>query len=348
MYCVDCGEEKKIFREGSCLSCFLKRHQFTKGPSIFNIPYCVHCHAYKYKHTWYEETFEDVLTRYIKQNYSISNELKKVKISIESDNAEDVEHCMITISGILDDETISESHPISVRIKKNVCDLCSKQFGGYHEAIVQIRPEKRKLSNEKLSEIQYFVDDAIIMMQEQGNRKLFLSDYGLEHGGLDFFLSDKQAAYAITKKVQEKFGGTITVSSKNVGMKDGKQLYRYTYLLRLSPFEIFDVIRFKDEYFIIGKLHRNNVHIIDLFTGVESIHDASYLEGAMIIGNKDLLKEMIVVSQTTDELQVMDKDSYAVRTVKNPNNLSIEDETVEVVYIDEDHVFLNPLLNQKG
>ena len=348
MICVDCGKNNKIFREGSCLACYLKRHQFTSGPEGFTIPYCPHCHAFKYKNTWKNEPFETVLKRYIKHYFSISNELKNVSILVDCDNVFEDETCKITIEGVIDEEKVTEEHTLSIKVKKNVCELCSKQFGGYHEAIIQIRPGNKKLSNEKLNAIQTFVDDIIITMQEQGNRKLFLADYGREHGGLDFYLSDKQASYAIIKKVQDYFGGMITTSSKNVGMKDGKQLYRYTYLLRLFPYEIADVVKINEEFFIVSKVYRNIIHLINLSTMIESTVDALELEGVNVIGNKDLQKEMIFVSKNQDEIQVMDKKSYHIRIVRNPGKKALNDELVDVIFIDEEHVFLDPLSNQKG
>jgi len=347
MICVDCGKETTIFREGSCLRCYLQRHQFAQGPSVFYIPYCTHCNAFKYKSNWKNDSFEDILKRYIKQFFTISNELKKKTISIACGDIVENVDCTITIQGFIDDELVSESHDISVKLKKNVCDMCSKQFGGYHEAIIQIRPGNKKLSNKKLQDIEAFVDHTLLSMQEQGNRKLFLADYGMEHGGFDFLISDKQAAYAIVKKVQDQFGGTITVSSKNVGMKDGKQLYRYTYLLRLSPFEMNDVIKLKEEYFIISKIHRNLIHLINLLSGVESTVEATELDGINVIGNKDLQKEMILVSQDADEIQVMDKDTYHMRIVRNPSKLSFKDEMISIIYIDEEHLFLNPISIKK-
>ena len=47
---------------------------------------------------------------------------------------------------------ITEEHNTIVRMKKDVCDVCSKRFGGYHEAIVQVRTDKRNLTEEELIE----------------------------------------------------------------------------------------------------------------------------------------------------------------------------------------------------
>ena len=347
MICVDCGEEKEIFRNGSCLSCYLKTHQFTKGPDVFTIPYCVHCKSYKYKNLWYLDSFETVLIRYIKHYFSISHELENISFSFQCENADEyIKHCNIDISGVLGGNNISESHSIEIRIKNHVCDICSKQFGGYHEAIIQLRPEKKKFSDEKIDELLIFVEDQIISLQEK-NVNLFLADMGREHGGLDFYLSDKQAAFTIVKKIQETYGGYITTSSKNVGMKDGRQLYRDTYLLRLLPFDVEDLLRIHDTYFFIEKISKNSIHLLNLEKSEHSIHEASAIEDVVVLKSTDFVKEMIIVSQKETEIQVMDQKSYHIYVIKKPKDRRIDDEILPIIFIDEEHIYIYPELNQK-
>ena len=347
MICVDCGKETTIFREGSCMDCYLKRHQFTKGPSIFDIPCCTHCHAFKYKSNWKNESFEDILKRYIKQFFTISNELKNRTISVTCDDFLEKGECTVKIQGFIDEEPVSESHTISVKLKNNVCEICSKQFGGYHEAIIQIRPGNKKLSNKKLADIETFVDDTIISMQEHGNRKLFLADYGMEHSGLDFFISDKQAGYSIIKKVQDHFGGTITVSSKNVGMKDGKQLYRHTYLLRLIPFDIEDVIKLDTSYYFVASIKATTMTCIDLKQGTEHLFDTTSIEHARLIGTSEELSiECITVNQSDKEIQVMHPKTYQVFTLLKAFGAIKYDEKITLIQID-DAFYIKPEIKKK-
>ena len=57
------------------------------------------------------------------------------------------------IRGYLENIKIKEVHNITIRIKKDVCNICSKKFGGYHEAIIQIRANNRNLDNEEIIKI---------------------------------------------------------------------------------------------------------------------------------------------------------------------------------------------------
>ena len=76
MYCVNCGKEKDIFRDGLCVECYVKDNIFTEGPDIINITKCAHCDAYQYKNNWTNEDFKDVFKREILNKF---NSLKILK-----------------------------------------------------------------------------------------------------------------------------------------------------------------------------------------------------------------------------------------------------------------------------
>lgn len=347
MFCVDCGEEKPIFREGSCVDCYLKRHQFTTGPPFIDIPACAHCGSLKYKSLWTTDTLETIVKRNVKQLFSISNELENTTIKVVCTEEQERFSCNITISGNVDGIPISESNHVFVRLKPHSCDMCSKQFGGYHEAILQIRPHEKKIPKDELFEIRQFVEALIFSMQRQGHRNLFIADVGDEHGGIDFYISDKQASATIIRKVQERFGGVLTTSSKNIGMKDGNQLYRVTYLLRLFPYRQGDLLEINKHYYYILSLSHHSVHLFNLTTGEKRSIPPKELELAKIIEGKDQIRDMIFISQTEKEIQVMDPKSYRVFMVKKLLPFTYETENIRVVYIDENAVFLFPCEKQK-
>ena len=71
MFCVECGKDGPIFREGVCLNCYLKTHSFTNGPDIIDLPICSHCSSYKYKSNWTSDLFSEVIRRVIKNKFEI-------------------------------------------------------------------------------------------------------------------------------------------------------------------------------------------------------------------------------------------------------------------------------------
>ena len=341
MFCVECGKEDPILRDGVCISCYLKTHKFSEGPSIIDLTVCVNCDSYKFKNTWTPDLFDDILRRTIRNTFHISKELNNVEITTECKKKKETVDCKLIISGFLDNMEVSEEHDITIRIKRAVCDVCSRQSGGYYEAIVQIRPDRTKLSTEEIDDLGSTVRSLVEQMRNKGNRALFITDEGEKHGGLDFFLSDKSAAQSIAKKIQEQYGGEIKQSSKNVGMKDSKQLYRMTYLIRLPPYRKDDFVSYNKSFYLISSIHANRVRMVSLDSWDEIVVEIKELEKTKILGGKNLIKEMIFVSQSKKEIQLMNPDNYEIFEIRKPKEIKYKTTTVPTVKIDDD-VFLLP------
>jgi nonsense-mediated mRNA decay protein 3 len=335
MFCVECGKEETIFRDGVCLNCYLQSHTFTKGPKAIDIPICNHCNSYKYRNTWTSDLFGDVIRRVIKNTFKISRDLDKVDINTECKETKDGMNCKVFISGLLDDVKINEKHELYVILKKTVCDVCSKRFGGYHEAIIQIRSENRALTKDELKDIGTTVDGLVENLRAKGNRALFITDIGEEHRGLDFYISERGAGLVIAKTIKDRYGGEIKQSSKNIGMKDSKQLYRMTYLIRLPGFKKGDFLKFDKSYFYVISIHGNKVKMRNLSNWNESVDDVKTIHKAKIVGGKELIKEMILVSQTKEEIQVMDSKNYEIIIIRKPKSINLDTKVVKVVKLDD-------------
>ena len=343
MFCVECGKEGKIFRDGSCLECYLKTHNFTEGPETIELTICPHCNSYKFKNSWYSEHIGDILRRIVKSNFKISKELDKLDINTVCKDTKDGLNCNVFISGFLDDIEILEEHNVNFHFNKVVCDICSKRFGGYHEAIVQIRAENRKLKEEELKQVEISINGLVEDIQAKGDRSLFISDIAEAHGGLDYYISEKSAGLVIAKKIQEQFGGEIKQSSKNVGMKDGKQIYRMTYLIRIPSIEKGIYIKNDNSFYQVVSFNVNKVKLIDLSTWNEIIVDIKSIKNASKMGAEDLIKEMILVSQKEDEVQVMDEKNYEIKVIRKPKPVSFDSKTIKIIKI-EDRLFLLPVV----
>ena len=343
MFCVECGKEE-IFKDGVCIGCYLKHTSFTKGPEVIDILACTSCSSYKYKNTWFSESLDKAIKRHIQDAFQISKELKKVQIKTEYDEKKKNIACNVEFSGFLEDQKVTEQHSLTVRIRKTNCDVCSKQFGGYYEAVLQLRAEKRTPTQKELQAIRENVEDLVENFRAKGNRRLFITDTAEERGGIDFYLSEKGSAYSIAKKIQEIYGGEIKQSSTNMGMKDSRQIYRMTYLVRLPAYRKGDFILYDNSFYYISSISKNKVHVLELKTWSERVFDGKDLQKASIFGGSELVKEMILVSQSKDEVQVMDPNSYKTSDVKKPRSVSFDNKTIDVVKL-EDQIFLLPEKN---
>lgn len=335
MFCVECGKDGPIFKDGVCIDCYLKTHKFTKGPKKIGIPLCTHCESYKYKNTWISELFGDVIRRLIKNTFKISRELNKVDINTECKETKEGMSCKVYISGVIDDVKITEDHDLEVYFKRTVCDVCSKRFGGYHESIVQIRTDNRELSKEELEDIERIVKNLVEDIRAKGSRGLFITDIGEEHGGLDFFISEKGPGLIIAKKIQEIYGGIIKQSSKNIGMKDGKQLYRVTFLIRIPFLKKGDFIEHNNSLYHIVSVHKNKVKMFNLADWEESSVEFKTIQKSNLLGGEEILKDMILVSQTEEEVQIMDPKTYKIQTIKKPKPMSFKTEKIKILKTDK-------------
>lgn len=339
MFCVECGKELPIFKDGSCINCYLKNHSFSKGPEIIDLPVCTHCNSYKYKSNWTSNLFGEVLIRLVKNHFTISREFKKIDINSKCSEEREGMNCKIIISGFVNDVEINEEHDLFVRFKKTVCDVCSKQFGGYHEAIIQIRADNRKIEKDELKNIRLSVESLVEDMKAKGNRSLFITDVAEEHGGLDFYISDKGSGLVIAKKLQGTYGGIIKQSSKNIGMKDSRQIYRMTYLLRLPSLKKGEFISYKNSFYFVTSISGSKFHLIELSSWTKQIFDEKDIQKAKLMGGDELIKEMILVSQTEDEAQIMNPDNYEITIVKKPKSIKIKSEKVRVVKLEDQYFF---------
>ena len=339
MFCVECGSETAIYRNGLCVPCYIKNITFAKGPRYIDIYMCPVCQSYKYKNTWLPESFDQILLRYITTTYKIKSELNNLKITPTCTHQQKTIQCNIKISGTIQHHKVEEHHHTIIRQKNLVCNICSKQHGGYYEAILQIRSSQKKLSEKQLQQLSKDIQSYVAHQQEKGNRGLFITDIAREHGGLDFYFSEKGVAATLSKRIQDHYGGEIKQSSSNVGMKDGRQLYRMTYLIRLPPYTIGDIIKIKKSYIQIQSISGQKIHGIDLTSWTETSFDVKEIEHATLFELDQHQKEMQVISQTQKEIQLMDPKTYRIIDLKKPQPYTFS-EKAQTVLIEDTNLLL--------
>jgi nonsense-mediated mRNA decay protein 3 len=302
---------------------------------------CPRCSSYKFKNTWIQEPFDGILKRGIKEAFSVSPELKDVAIQTNCKEQDRILACMVCISGVLENQTITEQHPLTVRIRHNTCEICSREAGGYYEAILQIRTEQRTFTNEELKTLRSTVETIVGQFQDSGKRSLFITDIGEKREGLDFFLSEKGTALSIAKKIQEQFGGDFKQSASSAGMKDSRQVYRMTYLVRIPAYRTGDFFSFDTSFFFIVSIHTNKVRALELSNWTEKVIDGKNIQPSKIYGGVELIREMIVVSQSKNEIQLMDPKTYATVEIQKPKTASIDTTMAKTVKLDG-YLFLVP------
>jgi nonsense-mediated mRNA decay protein 3 len=145
----------------------------------------------------------------------------------------------------------------------------------------------------------------------------------------------------LAKKTQSTFGGELKQSSSMVGMKEGREITRVTILLRLPEYQIGDFLKINKKYYQIQRLTGQKIYLIGLSDWEEKSVENKDLKNFYVYNAKDYCKQMILVSQTSKSVQLMDKKNYSISEVNKPKDITFQDNDVDVFFKD-DSIFLIP------
>jgi|YNPNPStandDraft_1061719.scaffolds.fasta_scaffold00327_19 nonsense-mediated mRNA decay protein 3 len=341
MFCVECGREGSVYKNGYCLSCYIKHNRFTKGPGYLDVYMCPKCGMYKYKNTYIPGSFDAYIHRVVKEEFSVNPELRDMVFNVSYDKKDNTVVLNVVIQGRLDEGDVEEHHQVTVRVRRETCKNCSRRYGGYYEAILQVRGDKRGSLEKDIKDIRRIVEDTVEDTRSKGNHGLFITEMVEIHGGLDFYLSDKGSALMIAKKIHELYGGEIKQSFKDAGMEDSRHVYRMTYLVRLSPYRRGDIVEFKGRLYYLSSIRGCIVHLVDLLTWSRSSFNLKDFKGVKLIGGEDMIEEMMLISQSSKDVQLMDKKTYHVINVDKPYDTVFKKDIVRVIRVN-DRVMLIP------
>lgn len=108
-----------------------------------------------------------------------------------------------------------EEHSIMILLRKQKCELCVKMSGGYYEAVMQLRGERKEKILQKLEALATRDDITSIESAKEGYNVKFVS---------------KKKAATISGRLSKNF--SVNSSYKLVAEKKGKKLYRNFYAIR--------------------------------------------------------------------------------------------------------------------
>lgn len=156
---------------------------------------------------------------------------------------------------------IEERGEIAVSLKRGTCERCSRITGGYYAGIVQIRADDRIPSDEELTmaeEIAYSgLGDADFISKETKLKE-----------GLDIYVSSMECGRRISRQIVKKLGGGFSESRKLYGKKDGRNVYRVSFSVRLPAFTEGEKVEIGDKVFSVVKVRKEKgIACVDVATG---------------------------------------------------------------------------------
>jgi nonsense-mediated mRNA decay protein 3 len=348
MFCVVCGKETPLdeLRGGVCASCYLEKNVLASLKEHVDLEVCVHCHARKRGEVWMEghgrlePIVEDAVREAVQWAKVVERPRSQIEIVPEDERNFTV---LVRASGVAEGVPFESALRTRSRVKNATCVRCSRIQGGYYEAIVQIRATKRAIAPAEMRALKLLSSRFIERVVSEGDRNAFvLRDEEIDRG-LDVYMGTTNAGRMLAKQIAQEFGGKVTEHAKTVGQKDGLDLVRMTFAVRLPEYKAGDVVLVGDggEPAQITSVGAKTVQALDLRTGRLRHVERDAVDRAVVLRSEDAM-DAVVVADLGAELQLLDPVTYRTVTVLRPEGADDVGETVKVLRFEGELLMLRP------
>ncbi len=329
MFCVKCGREGPTY-ESLCVKCFLGSTRFAKIRDHVDLFQCAHCDDFQIEGKWeefgsVEEAARETALGAVELRKDAEIEDAEIEV-VPKDSQNYLVRMRLTI-GFQDIEAVEELETI-VRLKRGICPRCSKIKGSYYESILQVRTRGRPFPAEEMERILGRIEK--LVGGGSGSRDPFISKAEEVPGGLDVYLSSISLGKSISKELAEDFGGEVKESSSLAGQKDGKEMYRVTYLVRLPAYRVGDIVAQKERLYLVSGIGSQGTRLTDLATHDSMNISNVDLRSARVVGSREDILEAVVLQESEREIQVLDPKSYKTVEVRKPRSFKRSADTVRI------------------
>ena len=331
MFCVECGREGELI--GSlCRECYSKKHALVSLAPHVDLTLCAHCSAMLTDKGWQDvgsvrEAAEIALERSLL--LAKDARVSEMRVQITQKDERNLQADLDLLLSV-DGNDFERKLNTIVRIKRGSCTECSKQQGKYYEAILQVRGPDRSLPERTEAEVDRFVRDRVASMRKS-SREIFVSKIDRVKGGLDFYFSTIPAARSIARELESSMCAEYKESSSLWGRRDGKDIYRMTFMVRLRGFGAGDVIEHESGLYYVVGMSRGMVRGVDISTGEERALRLKEPGECSLVTSKSRVLKAVVVTDSKDELQVLDPETMKTLDIRKPQGFSRKGEQVRLV-----------------
>ena len=323
--CPKCGRECDRFFDSVCKDCFFETFKLFDLPLVLHVRVCSGCGAYFHKSKWEDiGNLEEAVLKAIENALFIHSEAGDVEIYLEPREVTPFIYVVrAEVDAVVRGEPIHAVAETEVRIQRTACDMCSRESGGYFEAIIQIRAAGRFPTEEERKRCSAIAREAMESMRKKGDRLAFISCVLEQKEGFDLYMGSMNASRQVCRLITSELGGNFSESPTLIGMKDGKNLYRITFAVSLPEFRAGDVIRFRGRIIQIRSSGKK-VNGISLEDGSRFISTPEELKGAEKIANIEDAVLTVLVSIEENAILVLDPETYETVAIKKPMSFNAE------------------------
>ncbi|MGQ0537097.1 MAG: 60S ribosomal export protein NMD3 [Methanobacteriota archaeon] len=331
MFCVECGREASDLHRGLCGECFSKKTPVFALPDRVHVAVCAHCGSVKRPRGWTDTPLPVVglLEEAAREETRVRPEAEDARVEATARALDRHNHeVAISATGTVFGFPVRAEATIPGMVRRETCTRCSRIHGGYYEAIVQLR-RPGGLAKGDREVATRIVSDHAEGLQRRGDREGFLLRIEEVHDGLDYYYGTIDAGRAVSKSLAESLGGRLRESPKLVGRKEGQDLYRITYGVKLPAYHPGSLLRVGDGLFSVRGVSPRRVTLTDLSTHEVVVVDREAADEARIVDAEP--EEAVVVSESEREIQVLDPVTFRTRDLVKPPGFSARGGTVRVV-----------------
>ncbi|MCX6682832.1 MAG: 60S ribosomal export protein NMD3 [Methanoregula sp.] len=321
-FCPKCGRPTK--EDGVCVHCRLAGTPWFSCEPRVRCIHCPSCGALKQVNTWTDTDRErsshaqDLARSAVHFHPDLKKPYLDIKINDLSTNRS---RAIITVEGMLYHEPVRGTCEVEIAWQKEQCDRCNRISGNYYEGMVQVRAQERIPSPYEVQIVAAIACEIEESLQTGGERLSFISDVNEIRDGLDIVVGSQHIGLLIARRITAELGGRYTTHPKLIGEKNGRQLFRITYSIRLPKYQKRDVIRFKKRYGEIIQVEPRHVRVLDLSDG--AIRAVKEGEIEKIVGNARNAEDAMVAFFSGTTIGVIDPATWATRECMAGSGLDV-------------------------
>ncbi|MDV0446541.1 hypothetical protein MsAg5_03860 [Methanosarcinaceae archaeon Ag5] len=319
LICPECGQETDVLVKNVCRDCFAQKFSLFQLPLVLHARVCPQCGAHYYKSKWCDfENIEEIVTLTAQENMLFHEDAQNVTIGMHAHpRSPYIYDVLVDMEAEVEGIKLYKDAKTEVRVKREACDMCSRRAGGYFEGIIQVRGGNRMPAKEEVDRCLQIINDTMIQQLKKGDKLAFVTDSMTFKDGADVFIGSTNAGRHVCKRIIELMGGSVAESYTLAGVKDGREIFRTTFAMRLPEFKKGDVI------YIDGKVIEVR-NCAKRLTGINLLDSSSYftenenLKDAKFLGNTADAENAVLVDVEENAIMVLDPVTFETVTIKKP------------------------------
>jgi nonsense-mediated mRNA decay protein 3 len=314
-FCPKCG--KATGHEGLCIECRIGNTPWFVCDRRVKSVHCPSCGAVKQVNTWTDTKLDrvDLAPELAKTAVHFHPDVRKPSVVVTvGDDTPSRSTATIALKGLLHNTHLEATCSVEIIWHKEQCDRCNRISGSYYEGIVQVRAEGRLPSTFELQMSAGIAQQVEDSLQAGGERLSFIADTNETREGLDITVGSQHIGMLISQGIIAQLGGRFTTHPKLVGEKNGRQLYRITYSVRLPRFQKQDVVFSRGRYLEATHIESSHIKALDLAGGVPTSVREEDIE--RLVGNLRDAVSALVVFVDSNIMGVLDPETCQTKELR--------------------------------